>query len=243
MRGVLVTGASGGIGSAISAAFQRSGWRVVATDRDSATAGDAFIPADLERIATDDEYARDFHHKVMDALDGAPLAALVNNAALQILASASKLSAEDWQKTLAVNLIAPFRLSQAFLRELKAAKGTIVNIGSVHAQATKKGFAAYATSKAALHGLTRALAVDLGPDVRVVCIAPAAVATDMLYAGFTNNPEGLSELAASHPLNRIGMPPEIAAATVAITEEPFLFLTGSVVWLDGGVLSRLHDPA
>src|SRR3546814_11631159 len=102
------------------------------------------------------------------------------------------------------------RLSQALLPELAANEGIILNIGSVHARATKKEFVSYATSKAALHGLTRALAIDLGPDIRVVCLAPAAVATPMLTAGFVGKEEAFAQLKQCHALERIATPDEIA---------------------------------
>ena len=141
-----------------------------------------------------------------------------------------------------VNLTAPFRLSQAFLADLEAARGTILNIGSVHARATKPEFAAYATSKAALHGLTRALAVDLGDRVRVVCLAPAAISTPMLMAGFEGHEAAFKSLEACHPAGRIGQPDEVAKAALFLTGPDAGFATGTTFWLDGGVLSRLHDP-
>jgi len=124
---------------------------------------------------------------------------------------------------------------------LLATGGCVLNIGSVHANATKPGFVSYATSKAALHGLTRALAVDLGERCRVICLAPAATETDMLRAGFEHNPGGLEQLASMHPLNRLATPQEIARLAVVLASEA-QFCTGSTVYADGGVLSRLHDP-
>ena len=127
--------------------------------------------------------------------------------------------------------------------QLRAHKGVILNIGSVHAQATKKEFVTYATTKAALHGLTRAMAVDLGPDIRVICLAPAAIATSMLKAGFEGKPAAFAELEQCHALERIGSPEEVADAAVFLLSEKAAFFTGSTIYLDGGVLSKLHDPA
>jgi len=133
-------------------------------------------------------------------------------------------------------------LSRGLSGDLARSNGVIVNVGSVHAQATKPGFAAYATSKAALHGLTHALAVDLAPAVRVVTIAPAAIGTDMLRAGFVGNAEAFEALEGTHPLERIGTPREIGEAIAWLASPGAAFMTGSTVWMDGGVLSRLHDP-
>lgn len=244
MRAALVTGIAGGIGSALGAAFRAAGYRVIGTGRMRADGDicDAFVEADLNQLAEDVAALDVFARAVRAALDGAELGVLVNNAAAQILAPVEGLSMDAWRRTMNVNLTAPFRLVQTFLPELEAARGCVINIGSVHAQATKPEFAAYATSKAALHGLTRALAVDLGARVRVNCLAPAAIATPMLMAGFEGREAAFQDLEACHPLNRIGAPEEAAAAAVFLASPGASFATGTIFYLDGGVLSRLHDP-
>ncbi|WP_339740560.1 SDR family oxidoreductase [uncultured Maricaulis sp.] len=243
-RAVCITGVAGGIGAALGAAYRKAGWRVIGSGRQAPDPGicDVFVEADLDRLAENDQALEEFAAEVRAGLDGAALAALINNAAVQILAPADKLTAQDWRRTLNVNLTAPFRLSQVFLPELEDAGGAILNIGSVHAQATKPGFTAYATSKAALHGLTRALAVDMGKRVRVVCLAPAAISTPMLMAGFEGREEAFKSLQACHPSERIGVPEEVADAALFLTSPQASFVTGSTFWLDGGVLARLHDP-
>ncbi|MCA8889604.1 MAG: SDR family oxidoreductase, partial [Parvularculaceae bacterium] len=169
---VLITGCNGGIGRALVEVFATDGWRVVGVDRHGAPAsgdgpGVRFVGADLEALCDDDALLSDFAARVRTAADGAPLKCIVNNAATQILASTEELTRAAFVSSIKVNAVAPFLLAKTFLSDLAAVKGSIINIGSVHAKATKPEFAAYATSKAALHGLTRALAVDLGPDVRV----------------------------------------------------------------------------
>ena len=180
---------------------------------------------------------------VLKAAGERPIRALVNNAAVQILGATEDIRPEQWHETLTVNVSAPFLLSQALVPHLRDAGGSILNIGSVHAQATKKGFISYATSKAALHGLTRALAVDLGPQVRVNCLAPAAVATDMLKAGFEGKEKEFSALEAAHPAGRIGDCEDVAQAALFMLSAKMTFVTGCCFYLDGGILSRLHDPA
>lgn len=243
-RTILITGVSGGIGAALGTAFRKAAWRVIGTGRKAPGPDicDVFVEADLNRLAVDDDLLADFAATVRKACADTPLTALVNNAAVQILAPVDKLTARDWQTTLNVNLTAPFRLSQIFLPELEAAGGVILNIGSVHAQATKPEFVAYATSKAALHGLTRAMAVDMGRRVRVLCLAPAAISTPMLMAGFEGREAAFNELEACHPAGRIGLPQEVADAALFLTSTGAGFATGSTFWLDGGVLARLHDP-
>lgn len=242
---VLVTGALGGIGAAICARFLAEGWLVLGTDLPAATPRhvSTYLPADLAVIARQARAREAFYGQVVAALGAARLQVLVNNAATQRLAPTSALAIDDWQATLDINVTAPFLLTQMFHAYLREARGCVVNIGSVHAQATKRDFAAYAASKSALHGLTRALAVDLGPEIRAVCIAPAAVATSMLDDGFAGRPDQRAALDAAHPLGRVGQPEEVADAALFLSSPQAAFASGSTFFLDGGILSRLHDPA
>lgn len=243
---VLITGCNGGIGQALVVAFADAGWEVIGTDKSGRAVSDqlsAYFSADLGRLATDPEQMEAFATKVRGAAGVVRVGALVNNAAVQHVAPLGGLTAESILQSLHVNAAAPMLLSRSFLPELEASKGTIVNIGSVHAQATKPEFSAYAVSKAALHGLTRALAVDLGPDVRVVTLAPAATSTEMLMAGFKGKTKEFSALEGCHPAGRIATPAEIAKLALYLTSPDAAFLTGTTVYADGGVLSRLHDPA
>ena len=122
-------------------------------------------------------------------------------------------------------------------------RGGVVNIGSIHARTTKPGFVSYATSKAALIGLTQALAVDLGSKgVRVNVVQPAATQTDMLMRGLDGHPEAYDRLAAYHPLERIADPGEIADAVMFLVSANASFITGAVLSVDGGIGVRLHDP-
>jgi NAD(P)-dependent dehydrogenase (short-subunit alcohol dehydrogenase family) len=107
---------------------------------------------------------------------------------------------------------------------------------------TKSAFISYATSKAALQGLTRALAVDLGGRVRINVIQPAATDTSMLREGFAGNEAGLAALGQYHPAHRLAIPDEIAAAVLFLVSDECRFMTGSVINVDGGIGSRLHDP-
>ena len=170
------------------------------------------------------------------------LKVLVNNAAVQRLNSTDDITVSELEETFATNVIAPLMMVQGLIAELERARGSVVNIGSVHATATKRGFVAYATSKAALSGLTRALAVDLGGRVRVNSISPGAIATPMLEEGFAGNPSARRELDAAHPIGRIGVPSEVAAAAVFLASPQASNITGQDLRVDGGVAARLHDP-
>lgn len=240
----LITGVTGGIGSALAQVFHDAKYRVIGTGRaeeSSSRSCDAFISMDLERYSEDEAYAAAKNRLFRKTIDGG-LDVLINNAAIQILGGADSLTRQDWRTTLGVNLLAPFLFTQAFLPELEAAKGCVVNIGSIHARLTKRKFVAYATSKAALAGMTRALAVDLGPRVRVNAIEPAAIQTHMLKAGFAGNPERYAELESCHPQKRIGDPEEVARLALAIVDGGMDFLHGACIGLDGGIAGRLYDP-
>jgi NAD(P)-dependent dehydrogenase (short-subunit alcohol dehydrogenase family) len=244
-RSVVVTGANGGIGQALCAAFRKDGWHVIGTDlHDSAQAQcDGYVAADLSKFCADAAF-RDGCLARMQALlpEKDRLGALINNAALQVIAPVEKLTATDWTRVSGVNVMAPFLLVQGLLKELEAAGGAVVNIGSIHATQTKAGFSAYATSKAALAGLTRSLAVELGGRVRVNAVCPAAVATPMLEAGFAGDKKKLSALNACHPSGTIGTPADIAAFVLLLASPASPYVTGAVLNVDGGISFRLFDP-
>jgi NAD(P)-dependent dehydrogenase (short-subunit alcohol dehydrogenase family) len=245
MRYAVITGAAGGIGQALVRAFHEAGYGVIATDRADRPAGLVcldYVQADLGRTVGDEAFALQVFERIRRCLNGGELHALVNNAAVQRLGGVDTLSREDWRETLDVNLVAPFLWAQALLPELERAKGCVINISSIHARLTKRDFVAYATSKAALSGLTRAMAVDLGGRVRVNAIEPAAIGTDMLKAGFDGKPELFAGLQGCHPVGSIGQPAEAALCAVAIASGQLPFLHGACVALDGAIGARLHDP-
>ena len=161
---------------------------------------------------------------------------------MQILGDVEQLNREAWQHTLDVNVQAPFFWTQALLPELTAARGCVVNIGSIRARLTSKAFVAYTTSKAALAGMTLALAVELGARVRVNAIEPAAINTKMLKASFGDNQEAISRLGDHHPTLRIGQPAEVGRLALLMVDNGLPFLNGAVIGLDGGIASCLPDP-
>lgn len=240
----VITGVTGGIGEALGRQFRAAGYFVVGIDRVEAEnpACDRFLSADLAEVGLKEGAAQQLCSKIREAVEDRPLSVLLNNAAVQRLGSVSDLQWDDWQETLHVNLSAPLALVRGLAGDLRKNRGVVVNMGSVHATATKPEFVSYATSKAALHGLTRSLAVDMGPEVRVVAIAPAAVETAMLKAGFEGRPDAFSALEGVHPVGRIAQPDEVAKAAVFLASPDAAFMSGSVLHLDGGILSRLHDP-
>lgn len=237
----VITGAAGGIGSALVPAFEAAGWRVVSVDlRPMPRSG--HLQLDIG-ACTDPDHAA--HRHLVAALreaTGGRLKALVANAAHQVVKPSQTLTAADWQATLGVNLLSPFWLAMAFRQELAANHGSLLAISSIHERLTKPGFVAYATSKAALSGMVRALAVELGGEVRCNAICPAAIATPMLVAGFEGKPEALVALERFHPVGRLGRPDEVAQAALFACSDAAGFLNGSCIDLSGGISARLHDP-
>lgn len=245
MPTVLVTGAAGGIGRTLVQKFLDAGYSVLALDKKSVNVslpGCTELAVDLQKMVFDDDSVSHAVSQIIRWLDGRPLDVLVNNAAIQIVGGVREATLTDWRCSLDVNLLAPFLLTQQLLKPLEAARGCVVNVSSIHARLTKPGFVMYATTKAALSGLTRAMAVDLGGAVRVFGIEPAAIETPMLVEGISGDETKRRALDACHPIGRIGWPVEVAHLAVTLAGRGFDFLHGECISLDGGVGARLRDP-
>lgn len=244
-RYCLITGCAGGIGQSLVRCFSSAGYQVIGTDLVLKPDGlDClrYIQGDLDSIANDEQYSANFLSTVKGYTGKNGLHVLINNAATQILGGVESLTRQDWQKTMNVNLLAPFFLTKLLLPELESTKGSVINISSIHASLTKSNFVAYATSKAALSGLTRSMAIDLGDRVRINAIEPAAVETQMLLAGFNNNSDRLKDLKLCHPAGEIGQVDDLSKLAIAIASDGMSFLHGTCVPFDGGIRSRLFDP-
>ncbi len=240
-KAVLITGVLGGIGRELAIAFKEAGFYVYGLDvrLSDICEADEFIQFDLNKFAEGgsyyDKWKTDFFKKI------GSLNVLINNAAVQRLGGVRSLALEDWKETLNVNLTGPLLLTQLFLPYLEKAAGSVINIGSIHQQLTKPNFVCYATSKSALIGLTKAIAVDLQGKVRVNAISPAAIETDMLRAGFNNDEKALDELRKIHPVQRIGYPKDVAKMALFLASENSGFIHGANLSLDGGISSVLKD--
>ena len=246
---VLVTGAAGGIGKVLVKELAKTDWNVLGSDHprvkpDQSTRDKclSWIPADLSALSQDPKCMETFIGDVSSATGERDLSAIVHNAALQRLGKFDQLTTTDWNETISINLLAAVLINKAFVAQLQRQKGSIIHIGSIHSQLTKPGFTAYATSKAALAGLTRSMAVELGGTIRVNAIEPAAIATPMLEEGFASNPELRAHLESFHPTNSIGRPDDVAKAVQFLLDTSCSFLNGCVLPLGGGIHNRLHDP-
>lgn len=243
-RVAVITGAAGGIGSATCRVFHESGWTVVGVDRrhETVPGADLFIEAD---ISDPESPARIFAE--VRAHSGR-LDALVNNAAVQICKPILETTAEEWDLVMASNIRSVFLSAKAAYPMLRAARGSIINVSSVHAMATSKNIAAYAASKGALSAFTRSMALEFGADeVRVNAVLPGAVDTPMLQAGLERGhvqPGSLDELVRGlgerHVLGRVGQPEEIGRVILFLADATqSSFITGQSIVVDGGALARL----
>lgn len=246
---VLVTGAAGGIGCALIDHLSSSGWSVIGTDFPG-TFPDSFysdkclswVSADLTRLYNEPSYLASFVDSLSEVTCGSDIYGIVHNAAVQHVDNFLSLSNEVWHETFVVNLLSTIVITRALFPQLERQRGSLVHIGSIHNSLTKPGFTAYATSKSALAGLTRSMAVELGDRVRVNSVEPAAISTPMLINGFIDNSSMLAELNAFHPTGSIGNPSEVARAVLFLLDPSNSFLNGCTISLSGGIHNRLHDP-
>lgn len=237
MKTALVTGGSRGIGSEIVRALSRDGYKVAFTYKSSVDAAEALerecgalaIRADSEDRAAVAEAAA----RAEEWLGGIGL--LVNNAAVSSFSLLTDLSDEEWDRTLAVNLTAPFLYSRAIIPGMVSRKdGRIINVSSIWGLVGSSCEAHYSATKAALIGLTKALAKELGPSgITVNAIAPGVINTDMNSA---LDGESIAALCDETPLMRIGEPSEVAKAVVFLAGEGGSFITGEVLNVSGGIV-------
>lgn len=241
-RTVLVTGGARGIGRAIASAAAAAGARVIVVDIDRVGAEDTarFIASTgRSALALPCDIASDAARGVLlSAVSGSPFGwpdVLVNNAGVQIVASALALDEDAWQRTMAVNLEAPFRLTQLLAREWvsRAVAGTVVNIASIAGHVHFPLHVAYSISKAGLRALTGALALELAPHgIRVNAVAPGHVNTAMSLVA--RDPAALAERLREIPLARLATPEDIASVVVYLASSRAAYITGQTVTVDGG---------
>lgn len=234
----LVTGGRSGIGQAIARRLAADGARVFTAQR----GGDA----EFEGIEADLTDASAPATVVADVVARAGrLDVLVNNAGIMQEAGVEDMSLADWERTIRVNLTAPFLLIKAALPHLKATKGAIVNIGSIEGLGSNPQHAAYSASKAGLHGLTRAVAVDESTQVRCNAVAPGWIDTNLNEAFINAMPDPTafrSNIGRIHPVGRTGKPEEVAALVAWLASDEAGFVTGQIWTVDGGRMAKLSLP-
>lgn len=220
----VITGGASGIGQECARQLRAEGWQVVVWDRTAADGAMAVDVADYASVA-----------RAAAQLDGVDL--LINAAGIAgNRAPVAEKDPAEWAQVLAVNLNGTFHCAHALYPALRARGGVIVNIASVAGMVMMKGRAHYAVSKAGVATLTRSLANEWAEDgIRVIAVAPGYVKTPLIQHSIDAGELDEARLAAMHPMNRLATTQEIAASIIALTRPPFLFMTGSVVTIDGGM--------
>jgi NAD(P)-dependent dehydrogenase (short-subunit alcohol dehydrogenase family) len=223
----IVTGAARGIGAGIAARLAYDGYHVVAADRveGPVPSGGRAVRADVSVEAG-----------VAVLIDGVAmqegrLDALVCNAGINIRKPIGALSLAEWSSVIATNLTGTFLLVRAAEMALRAARGAVVTIASTRAHMSEPNTEAYAASKGGLVALTHALAISLGPEVRVNCISPGWI--------LTKGPAPTAADHDQHPVGRVGMVGDVASMAAWLLGPESSFVTGAEFIIDGGMTRKM----
>ena len=232
-RAVLITGGASGIGKATALRFLDEGSRVVILDRDHEAmntmrmehpAVTAFIAVD---VADSEDVARAFREA--DQLVGQP-DVLINNAGISRRHEFMEIPFSEWREVMGINLDGVFLVAQQAARRMVAGRGgVILNMGSTNGLTGYRRHATYSSSKAAVVELTRCMALDLAPSVRVNAVCPGFVATPLLTYG--------AAIAERVPMKRLAQPSEIAALFAFLASDEAAYITGQAFTVDGGELA------
>ena len=245
MNVILITGCNGGIGLELCKKFNSKKWCVVGTDINDSHDNkylDRFVKCDLSN-----------EQDIVNIFDSIKnnenrLDCVINNAAYQICKSFEDTTGEEFKSVLNCNVVAPFLIAKYGLKFLKESKGSIINIGSVHATNTSDKIMAYACSKASIVGLTRNMAIELAKyDIRVNSVSPGAIETPMLKAGLsrghiegTNTEKLVENLGKKHIIGRVGYTYEVANLVYYLaSKNKSGNITGSNFVIDGGATIKL----
>jgi NAD(P)-dependent dehydrogenase (short-subunit alcohol dehydrogenase family) len=247
----IVTGAGKGIGWGIAKVFSKEGAKVVVVDWDEQagtktaedirqSGGDAiFVKCDVSNEG-------EVKAMVQAAIDKyGRIDVLVNNAGVGVYKPVLEATSEDWDYCLSVNLKGVFLCSKYVIPHMQAVgKGAIVNISSVHAHATVNGVAPYAASKGGITALTRNMAIDYGPAIRVNAIAPGWVLTPLIQSIFDgyDDPAKQQRLVEQRQvMKRIGRPEDVGHAAAFLASDEASFITGTQLFVDGGLTAQLES--
>ncbi len=237
---VLITGGARGIGAATAARFLEEGSKVAILDRDSLGLQESrnALPGIEKTLLADVSISReveaafselDRHWRGIDVL--------INNAGISVRHRFLDIENKDWLEVMAVNLNGVFFVARSAAQRMAKQKegGVIINMGSTNGLTGYPFYAAYNTSKAGVIELTRSMALELAPGVRVNAVCPGFILTPMQEAEYTS--EMLREFERKVPLGRLGKPEEVAALFAFLASDDARFITGQCFVLDGGELA------
>jgi hypothetical protein len=241
-RAALVTGGAQGIGKAIAARFVAGGWHVVIGDIDRVAGRETaaelgprarFVHADVG----EEEAVRRLVATAVRRHGG--IDAMISNAGIGCGKPVTALTLAEWQRVIAVNLTAAFLAAKYAAPHLRARRGAILHLGSTRALMSEPNSEAYAATKGGLLALTHALALSLGPEVRVNCISPGWIATDAWRRRRDRREPVLSEADhRQHPVGRVGKPEDIADLAWYLCTQAG-FITGQNLVCDGGMTRKM----
>ena len=236
---VVVTGASSGIGLAVAERFVAAGAQVMTgSRREAAIAGTRWVRTDVAEAAQ------------ADALVAAAAEAfgrvdvVVNNAGVQVEKTVADTTDEDFDYVMGVNVRGVFNVCRAAVRRMLAQPegGVIVNVGSISGRVADHGMAVYNASKAAVHGLTRSIAIDHGIEgIRCNAVLPGWIATAMADTAFdlVADPAAARATAVErHPVGRLGRPDDVAGLVLWLASDEASFVSGSLFTIDGGLTAQ-----
>ena len=234
----LVTGGSSGIGEATANLLAKRGARVFCAQRSKSLHEDILVdfinPNNALKIITE-------IRKKTGSLD-----ILVNNAGIMKEGTVEKISLEEWNDHLTVNLTIPFLLIKYAMPLIKKNKGSIINVGSIEGLGSNPSHPAYGSSKAGLHGLTRAISVDHGSEgVRCNAVAPGWIDTKLnidFIKSLGKEKKFMKKLKNIHPIGRTGNPKDVAQLICWLVSDEASFITGQVWTIDGGRMTKLSLP-
>ena len=241
----LITGASSGIGKAIAMALYEAGYNIAVTGRHLHRLEDAYKDCDKKRVLILNADAKDpgsYAHVVgMTTVIFKRLDLLVNNVGGGTLGQKiESTTLAEFNEQIQFNLTSVFFTSQAAIKHLKETDGTIINFSSILASRPVAGLGPYSAAKAGVEMLTKTMAMELAPTIRVMCISPATIETNFHQAAGMSPEAAAAYYEASkqtHPLGRVGKPEDISNLVLFLADPAKSgFMTGSVIHVDGGRL-------
>jgi NAD(P)-dependent dehydrogenase (short-subunit alcohol dehydrogenase family) len=237
---VLVTGSTRGLGLAAARLFLERGAEVVIHGHDGHGVARAVTGFAKEFAGRVEGYPADLGDRAACrrlAQQAGPVDALVNNAGIFLEGTVADVDLALWQRSFAVNVTAPWILSRTLLDSLRERQGVIVNVSSDAGLLGYSGISTYCATKGALIGLTRALAIELAPAVRAICVCPGPIETDMMQHSLeaSGDPVAARQQWEAYPaLRRIARPEEVAEAILFAASPRSSFMTGNLIVVDGG---------